>query len=733
MKAQRSWDRDQASADAVDAGVLTLTDAVGGALSLASVEDMCRRDEMRAVAAVAQHLGFIPTTDAVVDAEVAVDNGADPVQAMATACGVVARPVTLPPDWFHKNSAPAVVTLASGSGRQTTAAIAWRRRWRFIGGNSSRPVTESDAAMISREATELVPRLPDHPVTLGDLRRFCLRGTRREWVTLAGATAIVGLVAFLTPLLIGRIGSAVSVGSSANSLIGLFLALVLLATALVFWRAIRTAAVSRIRTRIEARAFAGLWDRCIRLPMRWHRETATSIRVKTVTAPDGAAAAISDDVVAQLLDAVVILGSIGAIATTTTPLLMGILASLFVEALILWLLVRDAGRRATDLSRTRGIATSQIGEALAQIAELRIWGGEAFALREWAKVQAPASVIDQQTRRKTMQLTVLSAVWPVVTLAVLVALSAIGSTSFSEFITAQTAGVAATLTLATVMSAVNAWRIGRARMHSTRSVLMMSPESTDRSPGTLSGGLEACGVTYQIDDDTILDDVSFEVSPGEFVVIVGATGSGKSTLVRCLLGLDPPTTGTVLLDDRDLALLDGDAVRCQIGAALQLQGTPLLPTTIRDNVAMGRRLPADRLWQALDAAHVGDDVRAMSLGLDTPMTNEGLTLSTGQRQQILVARALVDEPKMLFFDAVLSALDADTLNHVLGTLRHVQATRVVVSHHPAVARAADRVILMSSGRVADSGTHGELSSRSAQYRALMGLSDGPDGPSPDAP
>lgn len=716
--------RTQRNANAIRDGVDSLTDAVGGVSALRTIADVTRRDEMQAVATVAQALGFAPDPDALTSALAAVDQGADPVHAMATASGLVARPVTLPPDWFHKDGAPAVVTLTDPSGQSLTRAIIWQRGWRLIDDESGdhRTMTPDQATRVSRQAVELVPRLPDAPATQRELRRFCLRGSRNEWVILGATSLVVGVVAFITPILVGKIGSAVTVGTSTGALVGLFLALVLLAVALAFWRAIRSAAVSRLRSRIEARAFAALWDRSVRQSLKWHRTIPSTLRSKWVLAPDRAAGAVDDDVVAHLLDAVVIVGSLVAVATTTVPLMVGIFGSLVLEGMVLWLLVRRAGRRSVQIGAHSGVAAAQIAEAIAQIDEVRIWGAEAYVLREWTMRQAPAATLAQQARRNTMQRMVVAAIWPVVTLGVLVAVSAVSETTFAQFVTAQTAGVAAAMTLATVMSAVNAWLIGRAAMHRVDPLLESTPESGDPPPGRLAGAIEACGLTFGIDrSEPILRDVSFDVSPGEFVVITGAMGAGKSMLVECLLGVLAPTAGTVLLDGHDLGSLDGDAVRRQIGSILQLQGTPLMPTTIRENVTVGRPFTSNEVWSALDAVGVGKDVRAMALGLDTHTSNDGSALSSGQRQQLLLARALIGDPRMLVWDAAMGALDAAALDRVLAALSSRPITRIVVSHDPGVVSLADRVILLSEGRVAEQGTHEDLLTRCELYRQLMGV------------
>ena len=710
--------------EAIRSGIDTLADAVGGTSPFATIIDMCRRSEMQAVAAVARQLGFTPDEDAVAEALAAVDMGTDPVAAMAGACGMVARPVTLPADWFFEDGAPAIVTVIDGAGDARIRAMAWRRGWRFIdtadGGHEV--LGEGDVSAVSRQAVELVPRLPDAPAAQRDLRRFCLRGSRPEWVVLGATSAVVGVVAFATPLVIGQLGAAVTVGASAGALLGLFVALICMALALAFWRAIRSAAVSRLRSRIEARAFAALWDRSVRQPLPWHETRPTSQRARRVLAMDRAATAVNDDVVSHLLDAIVILGSLVAIATTTVPLLLGIGGSLVVEAVVLWLLVRNAGARAGHQGSHSRVASAQIGEAVAQIDELRAWGAEAFSLRAWATAQAPAAAVDQQTRRNTMQRMVVGAIWPVLTLAVLVAVSAFGDTTFAQFVTAQTAAVAATMTLATVMSAVNAWLIGKAVIQRVDPLLAAVPESGEPTVGIGAGAIEVRGLTYQVGEgEPVLSDVSFTVGPGEFVVVTGAMGCGKSLLVQCVLGLTTPAMGSVLVDDQDLAALDGDVVRRQIGSVLQLQGTPLLPTTIRDNVTLGRALTSDQIWTALDEVGIGEDVRSMALGLDTPTTNGGRTLSSGQRQQILLARALVGDPRMLVWDAALTALDPAALRCVLDALTARPVTRVVVSQHAEVVARADRVILLSEGRVVDIGARDDLLARSQLFRDLMGF------------
>lgn len=186
--------------------------------------------------------------------------------------------------------------------------------------------------------------------------------------------------------------------------------------------------------------------------------------------------------------------------------------------------------------------------------------------------------------------------------------------------------------------------------------------------------------------------------------------------MRILLGLEDPESGYVAVDGKDKASLDRPSVRRQIGCVLQ--SSVLLPGSIRDNVDMGRQLTTAQIWAALDAASVGDEVRAMSMGLDTPVVDGGGTISGGQRQAVLIARAMGGAPRMLLLDEATSALDNITQAAVVESLERLSLTRVVVAHRLSTIRGADRIIVLADGKVAQQGTFDELMGQAGHFRDL---------------
>ena len=287
-------------------------------------------------------------------------------------------------------------------------------------------------------------------------------------------------------------------------------------------------------------------------------------------------------------------------------------------------------------------------------------------------------------------------------------------------VTAQTALTSANTALAAAIGSIGALLSARAVLQRAEPILTEVPESAGGGEvAPLSGGIDVRGVVYRYRDDLppIFDGLNLSVRPGEHLALVGPSGSGKTTLLRLLLGLDDPESGLVAYDGRDLTGLDRSAVRRQLGVVMQ--SSALLPGSIRDNVDMGRGLTASEVWEALEMAVVADDVKAMPMGLNTVVVDGGAGVSGGQRQRILLARALAGSPRILILDEATSALDNISQRAVGANLDRLDITRIVVAHRLSTIERADRIAVISDGRISAAGTYEELLAQPGPFQDLV--------------
>ncbi|TMB16866.1 MAG: ABC transporter ATP-binding protein [Deltaproteobacteria bacterium] len=271
--------------------------------------------------------------------------------------------------------------------------------------------------------------------------------------------------------------------------------------------------------------------------------------------------------------------------------------------------------------------------------------------------------------------------------------------------------------------------VGVERVRGILDIDMSIPERPDaREPGRLEGAIEFDRVAFAYDPASpVLKSVTFSIRAGQFVGIVGTTGSGKSTVVSLIPRFYDPTAGRVLIDGVDIRDYKLQGMRDQIGFVLQ--DTVLFRGTVRENIAYGRPDAAEKeIVEAARLANAHEFIARMPDGYDTQVGERGLTLSGGQRQRIGIARAVIRNSSILILDEPTAALDSESEKVVIEALERVMKGRTVITiaHRLSTIRDADKIVVLKDGLVAEQGSHDELLALGGEYAELHRIQVGAD-------
>jgi len=252
-------------------------------------------------------------------------------------------------------------------------------------------------------------------------------------------------------------------------------------------------------------------------------------------------------------------------------------------------------------------------------------------------------------------------------------------------------------------------------------ILETIPESTvgKKIITNLAGNIEVNNLTFRYDPEgpPVLDNVSLKIRSGEYVAVVGKTGCGKSTLMRLLLGFEKPETGAIYYDGHDLESLDLRSVRQLIG--VDLQNGKLFAGDIFSNIIITAPWKTlDDAWEAARMAGIEEDIKAMPMGMHTMISEGSGGISGGQRQRLLIARAIVSKPKIIYFDEATSALDNITQKHVADSIASLNCTRLIIAHRLSTIRHCDRILVLDSGKIVEEGDYETLMAKQGLFYEL---------------
>ena len=645
------------------------------------------------------------------------------IRSTVESSGVLTRRITLSPGW-EKRDGPSFVGLVDDDEPRPVAIVNHGR-----GAYKFHDPANVEAVPLNRELAEtletsglmLYAPLPEKIKTGPAALLHVLRDRSRDIWGLVLMGCLAAVLALLTPVVTGKLLaeiiprvdipmwaaalSALAVGAVTTSAFSIVGALYML----------------RIEARVDETLQAAVWNRLLSLPLPFFRR---------FLAGDLADRANGVSVVRQLLTGATsssILSGVFSIFSYALLFYYSWMLALWAGAMVLlvaaatWFFAVQQIRHTRKAFTMQGLIDGYVFQIIRGIAKLRQANAESHALENWSELFAKQKSSQLSARQwgagqlafnamvgPAVQILLLALIWYSLLQGENPSSFALGdflsfNAAFGQFVGGVTGLTAA---LVTVVSALPLFE-------RIKPILETAPESSRGRVDLprLAGRIEFRNVSFRYPSATsnALDGVSFQIEEGEYVAFVGASGAGKSTVYRLLLGFESPDTGTVLMDGHDLTSLKLSSLRNQMGVVLQ--HGQLTPDSIENNISGEAKISQTEIWEAVRKVGLEEEIKVLPMRLKTLLSEAGSGLSGGQKQRLLIARALARKPSILLFDEATSMLDNRSQDIIRKTLREMTGTRVLIAHRLSTVVDADRIYVMRDGNIVESGKYEELMRR----------------------
>lgn len=638
----------------------------------------------------------------------------------------ICRDVMLDEDWFLRDCGP---ILAFYEESRHPVACLPRSSHRY---DCYDPATGETCVLTAQLAAQLSPQakmmyrsFPVKPMKMWELWKFGLRGAHPGDVATLLLLALLGTaIGLLVPYINEKVYDIFIPMGDASGLLQVCWVILACTLGNLSFTIVKNLMIFRSTSSIQYSIQAATYDRLFHLPENFFRGYDSADLAQRAMSVGEIFKVILQTVFTTGLTALFSLLYLWRMFRYSKKLSVFGLVLLVLASIMIALLGWRQTRHESKLIEMKGKIDSRLYQLLSGVDKLRMAGVEDRALYECIKPYTESKKIAISKERiqnmVNTLMTVLSSVFSLILYYVMIKKldTEISMGAFMGFSSAFGSFSGAVLQAVSSILRVNDMLPVYKR---AKPILETLPELEENVelPGEISGDIEINSVTFSYSPDRapVLNNLSLHIRPGEYIGIVGPSGCGKSTLLKLLLGFEKPQSGKIFYDGRDIDGMDKRELRKKFGVVLQ--DGKLISGSIYENItiaAPGTSL--QKVKAVVRAVGLEEDIAQMPMGLHTVLSENSGTISGGQQQRILIARAIIGNPKIIFFDEATSALDNLTQKKVCESLERLRVTRLVIAHRLSTIIQCDRIVVMDQGGIRECGTYEELMSKKGMFYDL---------------